>query len=849
MEEQDTEDEEDEEHEEDYSAGRHVARYRSDQDEEAVALTRPVKWHSGFPAKYSVLHDLGKGRFSVVKRCRRLRDGREMAAKFVRKARQDESLTEAEFRILRRMRHPALVRPHALYAATPKFHVFVMELVVGLPLLDWIFTREETTEAECADMLSQVVLALQYLHSHNVAYLDLKPENLLVDLVRTSEESGEGVLRTMVGMEETKSQVEAGDKPLKPVTWGVETEGEVLTRGVLRATSEIETEVVAETKPASMTMETETKPAIPEVIIEKRTTILEMATETKIMTYKAGTKPVSSQTEGGVKSLSLEVQSQKQSHLHLKRLSHLHLKKAKTTTPEEAKPLTPEKAEAKPLTPEEAKPLAPKEAKTTTPEEAKPLTPEKAEAKPLTPEEAKPLAPKEAEAKPLTPEEAQAKPLTPEKAKPLTPEEAEAKPLTPVEAKPLRPEEPEAKPLTPEKAEARPLTPEKAKPLTPEEAKAKPLTPEKEAKLLTPEEAKALTPEEREAKPLTHEKEAKPLTPEAGAKPITPEAEAKPLTPEEAKAKPLTPEEAEAKPLTPEEREAKPLTFDETEAKELVLKEVKAKPLTSVVTIVEPITPETEALVKPISLRIETKPLTEDKHLVSETKPIESSEEAKPSIPDLKTGPKPAQIDSTPTLPRVKTQAKVSSPEAKPAFRPVIRLIDLGSARRVSPPSGSSRWGLPTGPRVVSQKDPPVLAGSPEFLAPELVRRLSVGVPADYWSLGVLIYVLVSGRSPFLGVSPEATCRNILSGEVRFPVEHFASVTDEACELTRDLLVHDPAERPDLSRVLAHPWFNMKECESVLPIQSLADFSFRRSKVTTSTQEVTPHSRHFSTST
>ncbi|XP_047477476.1 serine/threonine-protein kinase 17B-like [Penaeus chinensis] len=290
--------------------------------------------------------------------------------------------------------------------------------------------------------------------------------------------------------------------------------------------------------------------------------------------------------------------------------------------------------------------------------------------------------------------------------------------------------------------------------------------------------------------------------------------------------------EAEVKPISPEtEAEVKPIS-PETEAE------------------VKPISPETEAEVKPISLSIETKPLTEDKHIVSETKPIEPSEEkAKPSIPDLKTGPKPAQIDSTPTIPGVKTQAKVSSPQAKPAFRPVIRLIDLGSARRVSPPSASSRWGLPSGPRVVSQKDPPVLAGSPEFLAPELVRRLSVGVPADYWSLGVLIYVLVSGRSPFLGVSPEATCRNILSGEVRFPVEHFASVTDEACELTRDLLVHDPAERPDLDRVLAHPWFNMKECESVLPIQSLADFCFRRSKVATSIQEVTPHSPHFSTST
>ncbi|XP_037784121.1 serine/threonine-protein kinase H1 homolog [Penaeus monodon] len=331
MEEDDTEDEEDEEHEEDYSAGRHVARYRSDQGEEAMALTRPVKWHSGFPAKYSVLHDLGKGRFSVVKRCRRLHDGREMAAKFVRKARQDETLTEAEFRILRSMRHPALVRPHALYSATPKFHVFVMELVVGLPLLDWIFTREETTEAECADMLSQVVLALQYLHSHNVAYLDLKPENLLVDLVRTSEGNGERVLRTMVGMEETKTEAEAGVKPLKPVAWGVGAEGEVQTRGDLKATPEIETEVGAETKPASTTLETEAKPATPVELIEKRTAILEMATETKMMAHKAETKPVSSQTEGEVQERVMRFSLEKQ-------------KDAKPVSPEvetEIKPITP----------------------------------------------------------------------------------------------------------------------------------------------------------------------------------------------------------------------------------------------------------------------------------------------------------------------------------------------------------------------------------------------------------------------------------------------------------------------------------------------------------------------------
>lgn len=46
--------------------------------------------------------------------------------------------------------------------------------IMGLPLLDWIFTREETTEAECAVLVKQVVMGLEYLHSCQVSYLDLK---------------------------------------------------------------------------------------------------------------------------------------------------------------------------------------------------------------------------------------------------------------------------------------------------------------------------------------------------------------------------------------------------------------------------------------------------------------------------------------------------------------------------------------------------------------------------------------------------------------------------------------------------------------------------------------------------
>lgn len=54
---------------------------------------------------------------------------------------------------------------------------------MGLPLLDWVFTREETTEAECSRYLVQVIAALQYLHSSHVAYLDLKVNKTLIILL------------------------------------------------------------------------------------------------------------------------------------------------------------------------------------------------------------------------------------------------------------------------------------------------------------------------------------------------------------------------------------------------------------------------------------------------------------------------------------------------------------------------------------------------------------------------------------------------------------------------------------------------------------------------------------------
>lgn len=78
---------------------------------------------------------------------------------------------------------------------------------------------------------------------------------------------------------------------------------------------------------------------------------------------------------------------------------------------------------------------------------------------------------------------------------------------------------------------------------------------------------------------------------------------------------------------------------------------------------------------------------------------------------------------------------------------PAVRLIDFGSARSLVSPEKNKGDESDQETSIkelrVLPDCPPVVLGSPEFMAPEMLARKEVGVQADYWGLGVLIYVLV----------------------------------------------------------------------------------------------------------
>ncbi|KAJ1969918.1 hypothetical protein IWQ62_000319 [Dispira parvispora] len=97
--------------------------------------------------------------------------------------------------------------------------------------------------------------------------------------------------------------------------------------------------------------------------------------------------------------------------------------------------------------------------------------------------------------------------------------------------------------------------------------------------------------------------------------------------------------------------------------------------------------------------------------------------------------------------------------------------------------------------------------GTVEYLAPEVLQGKGYGKPVDLWSVGVIVYCLLCGYTPFWGDDPPSLLANVLSGHYEFDPEHWSHISDEAKNLITSLLQFDPDLRPTAAESLAHPWF------------------------------------------
>ncbi|KAG7336486.1 serine/threonine protein kinase [Nitzschia inconspicua] len=118
-----------------------------------------------------------------------------------------------------------------------------------------------------------------------------------------------------------------------------------------------------------------------------------------------------------------------------------------------------------------------------------------------------------------------------------------------------------------------------------------------------------------------------------------------------------------------------------------------------------------------------------------------------------------------------------------------IKLADFGFAARCHTPKSLTKQ-----------------CGTPFFVSPEILMRQPYDQQSDMWSVGCIIFLLLSGNLPFMGRSQKELFRKIVSGKFEFDEEDWCDVSSDAKDLVQKLLVLDPDERLTSSQALKHQW-------------------------------------------
>ncbi|KAL7296438.1 hypothetical protein TKK_0010445 [Trichogramma kaykai] len=135
-----------------------------------------------FSDNYDLKEELGKGAFSVVRRCVQKSTNLEFAAKIINTKKlssRDFQKLEREARICRKLQHPNIVRLHDSIQEE-NYHYLVFDLVTGGELFEDIVAREFYSEADASHCIQQILESVHHCHHNGVVHRDLKPENLLL---------------------------------------------------------------------------------------------------------------------------------------------------------------------------------------------------------------------------------------------------------------------------------------------------------------------------------------------------------------------------------------------------------------------------------------------------------------------------------------------------------------------------------------------------------------------------------------------------------------------------------------------------------------------------------------------
>mmetsp|Transcript_11386 Transcript_11386/g.19484 ORF Transcript_11386/g.19484 Transcript_11386/m.19484 type:complete len:394 (-) Transcript_11386:125-1306(-) len=136
---------------------------------------------TNFDKFYEMGRQIGSGAYGKVFEGKNKATGELVAIKTIEKSRasaKELKYIQRESAILTRVDHPNIVKTYDVFDMGETY-VFVMEHMGGGELFDMIAEAKRFTEAQAADVMSQIVSGISYLHSLGIVHRDIKPENVL----------------------------------------------------------------------------------------------------------------------------------------------------------------------------------------------------------------------------------------------------------------------------------------------------------------------------------------------------------------------------------------------------------------------------------------------------------------------------------------------------------------------------------------------------------------------------------------------------------------------------------------------------------------------------------------------
>ncbi|KAF6738702.1 Striated muscle preferentially expressed protein kinase [Oryzias melastigma] len=120
----------------------------------------------------------------------------------------------------------------------------------------------------------------------------------------------------------------------------------------------------------------------------------------------------------------------------------------------------------------------------------------------------------------------------------------------------------------------------------------------------------------------------------------------------------------------------------------------------------------------------------------------------------------------------------------------IIKIIDFGSSQTYNP-------------LFLKQFSPPI--GTLEYMSPEMLKGDVVGPPADIWSLGVVTFIMLSGRLPFMEMNPQETEAKILAAKLDLS-KLYQNVSQSASLFLKKILCSYPWARPSIKDCFNNSW-------------------------------------------